>query len=62
MPRRRLFTQLDLEGRFEYNAPQMQALIRPYAKEYKRVALKDQIPVNMNVKGAIKVYYNFKLL
>jgi hypothetical protein len=62
VPRRRLLTQLDPEGRFEYNALQMRELIRQYAKEYKRVVIKGQIPANMDVKGAIKVYRNFKLL
>jgi hypothetical protein len=61
MPRRHLLSQLDQEGSFEYNALQME-LIRQYAKEYKRVVLKDQIQANMDVKGAIKVYRNFKLL
>jgi hypothetical protein len=40
MTRQRLLTQLDPEGRFEYNAPQMRELIRQYAEEYKRNVLK----------------------
>ncbi len=62
MPRRRLLTQLDQEGRFEYNATQMRELIRQYAEECERVVLKDQIQANMDVNGTIKVYCNFKLL
>jgi hypothetical protein len=40
----------------------MLELIRQYAEEYKRVVLKDQIPANIDVKGAIKFYNKFKLL
>ncbi len=59
MPRLRLLAQLDPEGLYEFNAPQMQALIRPHAEEYRRVVLKDQLPEDMDVKGALKVYCNF---
>ena len=61
MPRRHHLTQLDLEGKFNSNAPRMRDMIRPYAEEYKRVVLKDQIQANMDVKGEIKAYHNFKL-
>ncbi len=62
MPRLRLLTQLDPEGLYKFNAPQMRELIRPHAEEYRRVVLKDHLPEDMDVKGALKVYYNFKLL
>jgi hypothetical protein len=62
MPRLRLLTQLDPEGLYEFNAPQMRELIRPHAEEYRRVVLRDQLPEGMDVKGALKVYRNFKLL
>ncbi len=47
---------------YEFNAPQMRELIRPHAEEYRRVVLRDQLPEDMDVKGALKVYRNFKLL
>jgi hypothetical protein len=50
------------DGLFEFNAPQMRELIRPHAEEYRRVVLRDQLPEGMDVKGALKVYRNFKLL
>jgi hypothetical protein len=62
MPRLRLLNQLDPEGLYEFNAPQMRELIRPHAEEYRRVVLRDQPPEGMDVKGARKVYRNFKLL
>jgi hypothetical protein len=62
MPRLRLLTQLDPDGLYEFNAPQMRELIRPHADEYQRVVLRDQLPEGMDVKGALKVYRNFKLL
>jgi hypothetical protein len=62
MPRLRLLTQLDLEGLYEFNAPQMRELIRPHAEEYRPVVLRDQLPADMDVKGALKVYCNFTLL
>ncbi len=65
MPRLRLLTQLDPEGLYEFNAPQMRELIRPHAEEYtqyRRIVLKDHLPEDMDVKGALKVYRNFKLL
>ncbi len=62
MPRLRLLTQLDQEGLYEFNTPQMRELIRPHAEEYRRVVLRDQLPGDMDVKGALKVYCNFKLL
>jgi hypothetical protein len=40
----------------------MQALIRPHAEEYRRVVLRDQLPADMDVKAALKVHRNFKLL
>ncbi len=52
MPRLHLLTQMDPEGLYEFNAPQMRELIRPHAEEYRRVVLKDQLPEDMNVKGA----------
>jgi hypothetical protein len=60
MPRRHLLTQLDPEGKCQFKAPQMRELIRQYAKDNKQVVLRDQILVNMDVKGAIKVCHNFK--
>jgi hypothetical protein len=62
MPRLRLLTQLDPEGPYEFNTPQMLELIRPHAEEYRRIVLKDQLQEDMDVKGALKVYRNFKLL
>jgi hypothetical protein len=62
MPRLRLLTQLDPEGLYEFNTPQTQELIRPHAEEYRRVVFRDQLPEDMDVKGALKVYHNFKLL
>ena len=62
MPRLLLLTQLDLEGLYEFNAPQMRELIRPHAEEYRPVVLRDQLPEDMDVKGTLKVYLNFKLL
>jgi hypothetical protein len=56
MPRLRLLTQLDPEGLYEFNAPQMRELIRPHAEEFRRVVLTDQLPEDMDVKGALKVY------
>ena len=61
MPRQRLFNLVDPDGDYEFNAPQMRRLIRPYAEEYTRVVLRDQLPPGMTVKEAIKVYKNFKL-
>ncbi len=40
----------------------MQELIGQYAEEYRRIVLRDHLPADMDVKGAIKVYKNFKLL
>jgi hypothetical protein len=37
MPRLRLLTQLDPDGLYEFNVPQMLALIIPHAEEYRRV-------------------------
>jgi hypothetical protein len=62
MPRLRLLTQLDPEGLYELNATQMRELTRPHVEEYRRVVLKDQLPEDMDVKDALKVYSNFKLL
>ncbi len=62
MPRLLLLTQLDPDGLYEFNAPQMRELIRPHAEEYRRVALRDQLPADMDVKGALKAYLKFKLL
>ncbi len=59
MPRLRLLIKLDLEGLYEFNAPQMRELIRPHAEEYRRVVLRDQLPEDMDVKSALKVYSNF---
>jgi hypothetical protein len=53
MPRLRLLTQLDPDGLSEFNAPQMRELIRPHAEEYRRVVLRDQLPADMDVKGAL---------
>ncbi len=39
MPRLRLLTQLDQEGLYEFNAPQMREFIRPHAEEYRRVGV-----------------------
>ncbi len=33
----------------------MRELIRPHAKEYRRVVLRDKLPEDMDVKGALKV-------
>ncbi len=60
MPSLRLLTQLDPEG--QVNTPQMLEFFRPHAEEYRRVVLRDQLPEDMDVKGALKVYHNFKLL
>ncbi len=54
-----LFNQLDPDE-FNRCAPQMLALIRPHADEYRRVVLRDQLPADMDVKGALKVYRNFR--
>ncbi len=64
MPRLRLLTQLDPDGLYEFNAPQMRELIRPHAEVYRRGVLRDQLPADMDsdVKGALYVYFNFKLL
>ncbi len=62
MPRLLLLTQLDPDGLYEFNAPQMRELIRPHAEEYRRVVLRDQLPADMDVKGALKAYLKFKLL
>ncbi len=62
MPRLRLLTQLDLEGLYKLNAPQMRELIRPHAEEDRHCVPRDQLPEDMDVKGALKVYCNFKLL
>ncbi len=62
MPRLRLLTQLDPEGLYELNTPQMRELIRPHTEEYRRCVLRDQLMEVMDVKGALKVYCNFKLL
>jgi hypothetical protein len=59
--RLRLFNQLDPDE-FNRDAPQMLALIRPHAKEYRSVVVRDQLPADKDVKGALKVYCNFKLL
>jgi hypothetical protein len=61
LPRLCLLTQVDPDGQYEFNAPQMPALIRQYAEEYRRIVLREQLPADMDVKGAIKVYNNFKL-
>jgi hypothetical protein len=62
MPSLRLLTILDPDGEYEFNAPQMRVLLRPYAKEYRRVVLRDQLPADMDVQGALKVYRDFKVL
>jgi hypothetical protein len=62
MPRLQLLTQLDQEGQYKFNAPQMRELIRPHTEEYRRVVLRDQLTEDMDVKGPLKVYHNFKLL
>ncbi len=61
MPRLCLLTQLDLEGLYKFNAPQIRELTRPNTEEYWRVVLRDQLPEDMDIKGALKVYYNFKV-
>jgi hypothetical protein len=61
MPRLCLLTQLDLDGLYEFKTPQILELIRPHAEEYRRVVLRDQLPADMDVKGALKVYSNFKV-
>ena len=62
MPRKRLFKRLDPDGEHEFNAPKMRALIAPHAEQYKRIVLEDKLPPGMDVKGALDVYKNFKLL
>ncbi len=54
VPRQCLLTQLGPDGLYEFNAPQMRALIRPHAEEYTCVVLRDQLPLDMDVKGNIK--------
>jgi hypothetical protein len=60
MPRRSLLIKLDPDDKCD--AAEMRELIRPYADQYRRVVLRDQIPIGMDVKEALKVYRNFKLL
>jgi hypothetical protein len=62
MARLCLLTQLDPEGMYKFNTQQMQELIRPHTEEYRSVVLRDQLPEHIDVKGAFKVYNNFKLL
>ncbi len=62
MPRPCFLTQLDPEGLHKFNTPQMRELIRPHTEENRHVVLRDQLPEDMDVKGALKVYRNFKLL
>ncbi len=62
MPGLRLLTQLDLDGLYNFNAPQMLESITPHAEEYRHVVLRDQLLADMDAKGALKVYSNFKLL
>jgi hypothetical protein len=62
IPRLCLLTQLDPGGMYAFNEPQMQELIRPHAEGCRRCLLKDQLLEDMDVKGALKVYHNFKLL
>jgi hypothetical protein len=54
MPRLCLLTKLDTDGLYEFNTPQMRKLIRlrPHAEEYRRIVLRDQLPVDIDVKGA----------
>ncbi len=55
MPRLCLLTQLDPEGLYEFNAPQMRELIRHNAEEYRCVVLKDQLPEDMDVSRSIAI-------
>jgi hypothetical protein len=61
-PGLRLLTQLDPDGLYNFNAPQMLESIRTHADEYMHVVLGDQLLADMDAKGALKVYSNFKLL
>ena len=62
MRRKRFFNRLDPDGVHKFNALQMQVLIAPFAEQYESIVLDDKFPPGMDVKGALDVYKNFKLL